>query len=46
VPGRFYLRIMVLDKKVLDLDEHEVDMVYDVKLLLRRNRLYVTDVDV
>jgi CBS domain-containing protein len=35
----------ILDKKVIDLDGKDVDVVYDVKLLLRDRRLYVTDVD-
>ena len=35
----------VLDKKVLDMDDNEVDVVYDVKLVLRNHVLYVTDVD-
>ena len=35
----------VLDKKVLDMDDHEIDVVYDVKLVLRNGVLYVTDVD-
>jgi CBS domain-containing protein len=35
----------VLDKKVLDMDDNEVDVVYDVKLVLRNRVLYVTDVD-
>ena len=35
----------ILDKKVIDLDGKEIDVVYDVKLLLRDRRLFVTDVD-
>ncbi len=35
----------VLDKKVLDMDDNEIDVVYDVKLALRNRVLYVTDVD-
>ena len=35
----------VLDKKVLDMDDNEIDVVYDVKLVLRNRILYVTDVD-
>ena len=35
----------ILDKKVLDMDDNEVDVVYDVKLVLRGNILYVSDVD-
>ncbi len=35
----------ILDKKVIDMDDNEVDVVYDVKLVLRNRVLYVTDVD-
>ncbi len=35
----------ILDKKVIDMDDKEIDVVYDVKLVLRHGRLYVTDVD-
>lgn len=39
------LKDHILDKKVIDLDGKEVDIVYDIKLLLRNRHLYVTDVD-
>jgi magnesium transporter len=39
------LRDHILDKKVLDLDGREVDVVYDVKLVYRNLKLYATDVD-
>ncbi len=39
------LKDHVLDKKVIDLDGKEIDIVYDVKLQMRDRRLYVTDVD-
>ena len=35
----------VLDKKVIDLEENEVEVVYDIRLVLRNKKLYVTDVD-
>lgn len=35
----------ILDKKVIDMDDNEIDVVYDVKLVLRNKILYVTDVD-
>lgn len=35
----------ILDKKVLDMDDNEIDIVYDVKLVLRNRILYATDVD-
>ncbi|MFH1454579.1 MAG: CBS domain-containing protein [Armatimonadota bacterium] len=39
------LRDHILDKKVLDFEDNEVEVVYDIKLVLRNNKLYVTDVD-
>lgn len=39
------LKDHILDKKVIDLDGNDIDIVYDVKLQLRNRRLYVTDVD-
>lgn len=35
----------ILDKKVIDMDDKEIDVVYDIKLVLRNEVLYVTDVD-
>jgi CBS domain-containing protein len=39
------LRDHILDKKVLDMEDREVEMVYDIKLVLKNQRLYATDVD-
>ena len=39
------LRDYVLDKKIIDMEDNEVDVVYDVKLVVRSGKLYVTDVD-
>ena len=39
------LRDYVLDKKVIDLEENEVEVAYDIRLVLRNKKLYVTDVD-
>lgn len=39
------LKDHILDKKVLDLDGNEVEVVYDIKMVLRNNKLYVSDVD-
>jgi len=39
------LRDYVLDKKVIDLEENEIEIVYDIRLILRNKKLYVTDVD-
>ncbi len=39
------LRDNILDKKALDMDGHEVEVVYDVRLVDRNHKLYVSDVD-
>jgi magnesium transporter len=39
------LKDHVLDKKVLDVEGKEVEVVYDIKLVTRNNKLYVTEVD-
>lgn len=39
------LKDYILDKKVLDIEDREVEIVYDVKLVIRNNKLYVSDVD-
>ncbi|MDD5457022.1 MAG: CBS domain-containing protein [Candidatus Margulisbacteria bacterium] len=39
------LKDHVLDKKVLDLDDNEVEVVYDVRLFISGNKMYVSDVD-
>jgi CBS domain-containing protein len=39
------LKDYVLDKKIIDLKGREVEVVYDVRLLLKDNKLYVVDVD-
>jgi magnesium transporter len=43
--GAIFLRDYILDKKVLDGGDREVEMVYDVKLALNKGKLYVTEVD-
>lgn len=43
--GAVLLKDHILDKKAIDLDGRELEVVYDVKLVLRNNKLYVTDVD-
>jgi magnesium transporter len=35
----------ILDKKILDMDDHEVEVVYDVKLAFQNGRLYAAEVD-
>jgi magnesium transporter len=39
------LKDHILDKKVIDMEDNEIDVVYDVKLVERSGKLYVTDVD-
>ena len=39
------LKDYILDKKVLDVEDSEVEIVYDVKLVIKNNKLYVSDVD-
>jgi CBS domain-containing protein len=35
----------ILDKKILDLDDHEVEVVYDVSLAFQAGKLYAAEVD-
>ena len=35
----------ILDKKILDMDDHEVEIVYDVKLAFQGGKLHATEVD-
>ncbi len=39
------LKDHIIDKKAIDLKGRDLEVVYDVKLVLRSGRLYVTDVD-
>jgi len=43
--GSILLRDHILDKKVLDTEDREVEVVYDIRLVLRDERLYVSEVD-
>jgi CBS domain-containing protein/sporulation protein YlmC with PRC-barrel domain len=43
--GELCLSDHLLNKKVLDCDDDEIEVVYDIKLALRGGKLYVTDVD-
>jgi len=46
VPERaVLLKDYIMDKKVLDVEGREVELVFDVKMALRNNKLYVIDVD-
>jgi CBS domain-containing protein len=39
------LKDHILDKKAIDLDGREMEVVYDIKLVLMNNKLYVSEVD-
>ncbi|MDR3640209.1 MAG: CBS domain-containing protein [Humidesulfovibrio sp.] len=43
--GLVLLQDHILDKKVVDLEDHEVEVVYDVRLGKRGGKLYVSGVD-
>lgn len=43
--GAILLKDHILDKKILDMDDHEVEVVYDVKLVYQNGKLYVSEVD-
>jgi magnesium transporter len=46
IPEKFILlKDFILDKKIIDLEETEVEIVYDIKMAMSKNKLYVTDVD-
>src|SRR5215472_8413299 len=43
--GLILLKEYILDKKILDLDDHEVEVVYDVRLVFQNGRLHASEVD-
>ncbi len=43
--NHIFLKDYIMDKKILDMDDHEVEVVYDVKLLFQNERLFVSEVD-
>lgn len=43
--GFILLKDYVLDKKIQDIEGTDVKVVYDIKMVIRKNKLYVTDVD-
>ncbi|MFH0770119.1 MAG: CBS domain-containing protein [Candidatus Peregrinibacteria bacterium] len=45
-PGDILLKDHILDKKVIDVEDRDVEVVYDVKLILRNNVLFVSDVNI
>jgi len=45
IPEEFILlKDFILDKKILDMEDTDVEIVYDIKMVMKR-KLYVTDVD-
>jgi Mg/Co/Ni transporter MgtE len=44
--GSILLRSHILDKKILDMDDHEVEVVYDISLNYQDGILYVSEVDI
>ena len=44
-PSQILLKDHILDKKVLDLDDSEVEVVYDVKLVMSKQKMFVSEVD-
>ncbi len=45
-PADILLKDHILDKKVIDMEDREIEIVYDVKMLAKGNRLLVTDVNI
>jgi CBS domain-containing protein/sporulation protein YlmC with PRC-barrel domain len=45
-PDDVLVRDYLFDKKVLDIEDREVEVVYDIRLLKRNGKLYLTDVDI
>ena len=44
--GQICLRDHLLDKKVVDIDDDDVEVVYDITLAAHNGRLFVTGVDI
>lgn len=44
--GAILLSSHILDKKILDMDDHEVEVVYDISLDYQGGKLYVSEVDI
>lgn len=44
--GSILLRSHILDKKILDMDGHEVEVIYDISLDFQGDNLYVSEVDI
>ena len=43
--GFILLRDYILDKKILDLEDTDVEVVYDIKMVMTKSKLFITDVD-
>jgi len=43
--GLVLLNDHVMDKKVVDMEDHEIEVVYDIRLVYSANGLFVSDVD-
>ncbi len=43
--GIVLLKDHILDKKIIDMEDADVEVVYDIKMVMKKGRLYVTDVD-
>lgn len=43
--GFILLKDYIMDKKILDLEDTDVEVVYDIKMVMRKNKLFITDVD-
>ena len=46
VRGEVLLRDYLLDKKVMDIEGREVEVVYDIRLAITGDKVYVSDVDI
>jgi CBS domain-containing protein len=46
MPDEVLLKDYLLDKKVLDIEDREVEVVFDIRLALAGDKVYVTDVDI
>ncbi len=43
--GIILLKDYILDKKIMDMEDADVEVVYDIKMVMKKGKLYVTDVD-
>ena len=43
--GAILLKAHILDKKILDMEDREVEVVYDIKLAVQAGKLYASEVD-